>query len=110
MKSWRKRGTKIRKRKHWKEKEKGKCRLPAERVLLEDVERGFAIGQGEIDETQTTFFAVRVGRYVLRKDLVPSFYALETAVSQFCESGRTKQVGPFLLSTVFARCHCLTLC
>jgi len=78
--------------------------------LLEDVERRFAIGQGEIDETQTTFFAVGVGRYVLRKDLVPSFYALETAVSQLCESGRAKQVAPFLLSTFFARCHCLTLC
>jgi len=71
-----------------KKRRKGNCSLPTERVLFEHVERGFAVRQGEIDETQTTFFALRVGRYVLRKDLVPSFNAPETGVSQLCESGR----------------------
>ena len=34
----------------------GNFLVPRERVLLEDIERGFVFGQSEVDETQTAPF------------------------------------------------------
>ena len=39
-----------------RERENGNFLVPRERVLLEDIERGFVFGQSEVDETQTAPF------------------------------------------------------
>lgn len=79
--------------------------LPAKRVLVEHVERGFVIGQGEIDETQTALLAVGVGGYVFGENLVACLYALEAPIFELCEGRRAEEVASFLLRWVFGGGH-----
>jgi hypothetical protein len=53
--------------------------------LLEHVERGFVMGQSEVDEAQTASFAMRIGLFVFGKHFVASLHALEAAILELRE-------------------------
>lgn len=64
------------------------------------------MGEGEVDEAQTTPFAEGVGILVLVKNFVAGLHALEAAIFKLLECRRAQKVCPFLLlSLLFRRRH-----